>query len=656
MQQCPFCGTKWSGSGPCPGCGLEPETPRDDSMFRPPEDGGKPTQETLPEFDVEKILRWEPSPKADDSQTEEAQEGEAAPLNEGSEEEGETLKKPLKRWQKLAMAAVAVIVAVALVIRLWPQAPALPEDSAFFVQDETLMMLPVGGEPQKVTEYTTELENRLRMSPDGKSIAWSDWEESAIRLLPAVGEEIKVWENRYASSPRFSQDGKYLYLAMTDDEEPNTSALWRYEIASGKEQKIGPLYWDYFVENGTLAAVIDGTRLTVYDLETGEEKWSQETDARWMQFVDDRLYFAQFGENNSQLCCWQDGQVEVLLENIDCLYTREDGTVYIQCYGDDSVPAAEMMKNDLGGADGQEMMQELEEMEIHSPGRTLYYFDGGELHPLGENKRLYFFPNVEQNAAVCSMEYPSAEEAKGTFNLSELYDIWMEQGSIVQSQLDSLWPYEASLEYVAIKDKLFRLPGDVPQEPYTMQIQGDWVCFYATEENILWMGKIEGENVVFQNSFAFQEIMNFTVTAEGNLYYWSTSSIGPLFENGLPIATQAHLQTLQCTEDGAIYFLEGTTASAFTLNRLYQGKKEQVAENVKEFVAYTRDYAVFSQYRDEESDIVDLFTYTAGKGTSLTAEGVQSLLPVIIQQDTPQFDVNPVVSYRGPIGYIDLNF
>ena len=116
MQQCPFCGTKWSGSGPCPGCGLEPETPRDDSMFRPPEDGGKPIQEVSPEFDVEKILRWEPSPEGSDSQAEEAPEGEAAPLEDESEEEGETLKKPLKRWQKLVMAAVAVVVAAALAV------------------------------------------------------------------------------------------------------------------------------------------------------------------------------------------------------------------------------------------------------------------------------------------------------------------------------------------------------------------------------------------------------------------------------------------------------------------------------------------------------------------------------------------------------------
>lgn len=655
MQQCPFCGTKWSGSGPCPGCGLEPETPRDDSMFRPPEDGGKPIQEVSPEFDVEKILRWEPSPEGSNSQAEEAPEGEAAPLEDESDEEGETLKKPLKRWQKLVMAAVAVVVAAALVIRLWPQTPALPEDPAFFVQDKTLMMLPVGGEPQKVTGYTVELENYLQISPDHKSIAWKEPGVSIARLLPAAGEEIKSWEKRYAESTRFSQDGKYLYLSMADDEDEDVRALWRYEIASGEEEKIGPLYWDYFVENGTLAAVYDGTNLTVYDVETKDQKWTQEIDLRWMQFFDDRLYFAQFGANNSQLCCWQNGQVEVLLENIDCLYTRDDGAVYIQCYQDDSVPAAEMMKNDLGGADGQEMMQELEKMEIHSPGRTLYCFDGQELHPLGENKRLYFFPYVEQNAAICSMEYPSAEEVKGTFNLSELYDIWVEQGSIVQSQLDSLWPYEASLDYVAVKGKLFRLPEGVPQEPYTMQIEGDWVCFYAMEENILWVGKIEGENVVSKDSFVFQETMNFTMRPEGNLYYWGTNSIGPLFENGVPISAQAYLPSIQCTSDGAIYFLEGS-GYAFTLHRVYQGKQEQLAENVKDCTGYTRDYATFLQYRDEESDIVDLFTYTAGKGTSLAAEEVQDLLPVVIQQDDPQFDYSMVTSYRVPLGYIDMNF
>ena len=656
MQQCPFCGTQWSGSGPCPGCGLEPETPRDDAMFRPPEDGGKTSRETQPEFDVEKILRWEPSPEAGASpEATQGQEEEAASLEDSAEEEEKPLKSPLKRWQKLLIAAVAVVVVAALVVRLWPQTPALPQDPAFFVQDKTLMMLPAGGEPQQVTEYAVDLENNLHISPDHKSIAWTEPGVSIARLLPAAGEKIKSWEKRYADSPRFSQDGKYLYLSMVDDEDSDSQALWRYEIASGEEQKIGPLYWDYFVENGTLVAALDGTHLTVYDSQTGEEKWSQEADVRWMKLFDDRLYFAVVGQETSQLCCWQDGQVEVLLENIDCLYTREDDVVYIQCYQEDPVPATEMIKNDVGGADGQSMMKELENLEIHSPGRTLYCFDGQELHLLGEDQRLYFFNYVSQNAAISSVKYPPAEEVKGTLSLSEVYDVWMEQGSLVPSQLESLWPCESSLDYVAIKEKLFRLPEDVLQEPYTMQIEGDWVCFYDMEENILWVGKIEGENVTPKDSFIFQETMNFIMTPEGNLYYWGVNSIGPLFENGVPITAQAHLQSIQCTKDGALYFLEGTSAYAFTLNRVYQGKREQIAEKVKDFTAYTRDYAVFVQYRQDEEDTLDLLTYTAGKGTSLAAEGVEDVLPAVIEQEEPQFDNNLAVSYRGPLGYISMN-
>ena len=653
MQQCPFCGTQWNGSGPCPGCGLESKTPRDDAMFRPPEKENSGEKESLPEFKVEELLHWEPSQNVSSEAGEEAAREEQAPvIPEKSEEEPRVLKKPWKRWQKLTIAVVAVVVAVALVVRLWPQTPVLPQTPAFFVQDDTLMALPVNGDPQKITEYAPDIEDSLQVGPDQKSIAWSEPGVSVVKFLPAEGEEAKVWDKRAADSPRFSQDGKYLYFCM-ENEETGDPALWQYEIASGKERMIGPLYWNYFLENGTLLAVYDGTNLTVYEVDTGEEKWSLEDDVRWMKFSDDRLYFAQAGKEAAQLCCWQDGQVEVLLEDLECLYTREDGEVYIQCYQDDLVPAADMVKNDIDNADGHELMGLLEDMEIHSPGRTLYFFDGEELHPLGENQRLYVLSYINRGAAICSMEYPSVEEAKGTLSLNKLYDLWVEQGRILQSQVEALWPYEASLDYVAVEGKLFHLPEDVPQTPYRMQIEGDWICLDVQEENIIWLGKIEGESVVSQNTFAFQETMNFHVTSEGNLYYWSTSSMGPLFENGIPIATQAHLQSLQCTEDGAVYFLEGNSAFAFTLNRVYEGKKEEVAEKVKKFTAYTRDYVTYLQYWEDEEN-QDLFTYTAGKRPVLVAEGVADLLPAI-QQDTPEFDVELAMSYKGPEGYIDMD-
>lgn len=656
MKQCPFCGTQWEGNGPCPGCGVGSETPRDDSLFRPPEEGKKTSQESSPNFEVEELLRWKPSPETSSTEAEEPPiEEEAEPADSADLEERKTsLKRPLKRWQKLAMVAVAIVVVAAIVVRLWPKDVLLPQVPAFFVQDDTLMVLPVNGEPQEITPYNQTVGETLQASPDQKSAAW---EESGpvLKVFPASGEKVKTWEEGNANSPRFSQDGKYLYFSMKE-EGTDSAALWQYDIASGEERMVGPLYWNYFVEDSTLLAAYDGTSLTVYDPGTVEEKWSLEADVRWMEVSDGRLYFAQTGEETSQLCCWQDGQTEVLLENIECLYTREDSTVYIQCYQEEVVPVTELIKDDLGNADGQKLMQELENMKIHSPGRVLYCFDGKELHQMGEDQRLYFFSYLNHNAAICSVEYPSVEEVKGTFSLSELYDVWVQQGAIAQIQVESMWPYESSLDYVAKGETLFHLPKDVPQDPDSMQIQGDWVCFYVDgeEEGTLWLGKIEGESVVSKTVFTFQETMNYTVTSEGNLYYWRAGSIGPIFENGLPVASQAHLQTLQCTDDGAIYFLEGTTAAEFTLNRIYQGKVEEVAENVKDFTAYTRDYVVYLQYQDEEKQDLNLFAYTTGKSPALVSEGVKSLLPVI-QQNTPQFDVNLMISYRGPVGYIDMN-
>lgn len=635
MKQRPFCGTKWKGNGPCPGCGVKPETSQDDSMFRPPEEGKRSVKESSPEFKVEELLRWEPSQDDSPEAGEEASKEEESMPKE--EEEGtRPLKKPWKRWQKLATAAVAVVVAVALVVRLWPQTPILPQVPAFFVQGDTLMALPVNGEPQKVTEYTLHIEDSLQVSPDQKSMAWSESGGSIVKLLPADGEEVKAWENRYASSPFFSQDGKYLYLSM-EDEKTGDSALWQYDMDSGEEKEIGAGSSYNCMENGTLLAVFDGTNLTVYDSNTAEEKWSQEADVRWMNFFDDCLYFAVVGEETSQFCCWQDGQVEVLLENLDCLYTQEDRSLYLQCYQEETFPAAELMKDDVYSETEKMMLQRLENMTVHSPERSLYYFDGSTLHSLGENRRLYFFPEREQAAMVCSVESSSFEEIKGTLGLLETYDMLSSSGlydPLIKMQLESQWPCEISQSYVAVGEKLFLLPEDAPQNPYQMRVAGDWVCFYAEEESGLWLGKMEGEKVVFQNFFSAQNLINFMVTAEGNVYYWSGDTTGTLFENGLPVATQVHLNSLQYTDDGAIYFLNGPSSFAFTLNRLYQGKQQRLAENVKEFTAYTRDYVVFLQYGEGEGE--KLFTCIVGKKPVLAAEQVDSLLPSI-EKDTSDF-------------------
>ena len=628
MQQCPFCGTQWKGRGPCPHCGKKPEV-RDDSLFQPPADGQKDTPDSSQRFEVEELLRWKPS-----AETSSEEEGKEHIPSTEPEPDAPPKKKPMKWWHKLAMAAVAVIVAAALVIQLWPQTPVLPKSPVFFVQDEDLMMLPANGEPEKITEYALDLENGLCMSPDQKSIAWDGAGVTGVYLLPAAGEEVRSWKDHFEFSPEFSRDGKYLYF-LAEQEDGDSRSIRQYNLETEEEQQIGLENSNSFVENGELIAMKNDTQLAVYDLDTREEKWSQTCSVSWMEFFEDQLYFVTVDEKKSQFCCWQDGNVEVLLDNVECLYFPEEDTFYIQCYQEETFSVTELVKPGDYGEVGEVLLQKLETMKVHSPARSLYYFDGSTLHSMGENERLYFFPQREKGAMVCSVESPSYEEAKGTCDLTEICQTWtvdMLTLSLneltLQVQMESIWPCEISQAYIASGEKLYPLPEDAPRAPYQMRMAGDWVCFYETEENNLWLGKIEGEQVVSKNSFRLQSPENFMVTAEGNVYAWSGDSTGTLFENGVPIASQVEISSIQYTDDGAIYFLSGSSTFELTLSRLYQGKQEQLAENVRSFTAYTRDYAAYLQYR-EDGQGEDLFTSTKGEKPTLAAQQVENLLPSI---------------------------
>ena len=629
MQQCPFCGTQWSGSGPCPSCGLEPETSRDDAMFRPPENDPKAPQEAPPEFEVEKLLRWEPSPEADASpEATQEQEEEDASLKDSAEEEEKPLKSPLKRWQKLTMAAVAVVVVAALVVRLWPQTPSLPPVPAFFVQNNTLMALPMGDKPQKLAAYNQGIEDSVKISPDHQKIAWV---ENGILNMMLPEEEVVSFSKTPAYYPQFSQDGRFLYCMVQEDEE---NILYQMDVSSRQERRVGPVGYYSYWEDRSLLVLQEDSRFAIYDVDTLKEIGSLEIEGTIVSLSGNRVYYVENmagAEGKMRLCCWQDGETMVVLENIISYFNNGDGPAYIQCNENavDSVSIAELVNNDLG-TEGNNFLKSLEQQTITPPqSGSVYYFTGDALRPLGEGLTLSLFPEQkEKTVLISSPGYASVEEAKGAFSLKELYELVSSAPEIyLQGYILDHWPKKDSKNFVAVEEKLYRMPEDAPKDLYQFRLAGDYVCLYQKgQESSLWVGRLQGENVEYQASYLIPEmwITDFTVTQQGEVYYWEGEYTTTLYKNGVQISPKVAPGSIQCTQDGAVYFLEGASSQNLTLCRVYGEEREELAQKVMDFFPYTRDYVVCLQLR-EDGQGSDLLACTAGEEPVVAAEQVERL-------------------------------
>lgn len=635
MKQCPFCGTKWKGKDPCPNCGLDPENNRDESMFQPSAEETGDFQDAPPDFEVEELLRWEPSSQDDAGETEEkdSKEQEEPFPEEGEEEEILTPRRRWRLWQKLATAAVAVAAAAALVIGLWPKTPALPREPAFFVKDNTLMVLPADGEPQKLGEYIDGMEATLAVSPDHRDIAWTE-NETVKRM--ALGGEAVAFSQAPASYPKFSQDGKYLYCMAKENEE---KSLYQIDVASGQERKVGPMEYYAYWEDGSLLAVQRDSGLDVYDLNTLEKRWSNQVQSELVGSFDGSLYYLERVDDMGtvRMCRRKGGEMEELLTNVTGGIPLSGGGAYLlECTGEE-VPLAGLLENDIG-ADGEEIIKELEGRTVRIPKTSLYCLRNGQLTLMGDSLNIQQYDEKVGATLAFDVEYQAAEETR--FPLSDIQAVYGNDKTnialYVEEYISIMWPRESTLRYLVKDGKLFTLPEDVPQSGYSFQIAGDWMSFCHnnedTEKSGLWLGRIEGETVVSQGFYSVADTDHYVLTdrylltSAGKVYYWSVQAnqfSGTIYENGVPLVTDVNLQNVQTTQDGAVYFLSGS-AESWTLNRVVDGKVEALAKDVDEFTAFTRDYALALQRQPGKTGY-GLLVLEDGKEPRIAAQQVETL-------------------------------
>lgn len=639
MKQCPFCGAQWNGKGSCPNCGVNPEVIRDESLFRPPKDGAGIWQEPPPEFEVEKLLQWVPPPQPEKPTGEAmAEEEEASSVPEEPEEIPQCSPDRFKPWQKRTAAAVAVAVVVtAVAVKLWPQPQALPEEPAFFVQDNTLMALPAGGKPQMLDVYYQGVEESIEISPDHQSVAWV---QNGVLKTAIPEEEMTFFSKTPAYAPRFSTDGRFLYCIVSEE---NESVLYQMDIASKQERRVGPVGYGSYWENSSLLVIQGDGQLTIYNVDTLEEMDTLEIEGMAVSLFENRMYYIENmadAAKGMQLCCWQNGETMVALENISSCSLNADGSAYMACYQKEGEPVfiAELMKNDMG-AEGEAFLKSLEGKTIPSPNRCLYYFTGSALRPMGENLALLLSPQTisqrteNERMMVSSPGYVPVEKIKGTYSLSELYELVMDVPDLsFSAYITGQWPQENPVNFMAVEEKLFRLPEDSLPNPIDFRSAGDWTCLYqlggqGIAQPTLWAGKLEGDHVSYQNSYSLPEtgVTDFIITPEGDLYYWEGQYTASLYANGVKISDEVVPESIQYTHDGAVYFLEGVYADKLTLCRIYGGKREELARNITAYISYTRNYAVCLQNREDQKGY-DLLVCTGENENQLVAEQVDSLV------------------------------
>lgn len=648
MKKCPFCGIEWTGEGPCPNCGMQSEKEsRDDSLFRRPE-GENPVRQPLEkEFSVEEL--FQPTPQAEPDQNDEKSsespiENESIPdgHNIPNENEGITVVKSerqsMKLWQKVVAAVVLLAVIITAAVQLWSRPPVLPEDPAFYIQNDMLMSLFAGDEPQAVAEYSEAysagIDNTLQVSPDKKTFSWINLDNGKINVKSSGSEAVEM-EHSASWYPFFSEDGKFLYYYA--ENENGEVILYQYGIETQTAQKVCALEAsgnNYLSQDGLLA-VSSGGQLTVYEEKTLSQKWSQKINAIPVSISQNKLYYKEEMEESYRLCCWNGNQTESLLEEIVYSYQLSNGTMYFLCAKDEWTPLSELIENDVSE---NELKEDPDEILVRSPQRTLYYFDGVQVHKLGDSMTINVSSESDNAIVTASLVYKEPEEVKKEVKLSSiLQDLQYTSGTNIADYMESIWPIEAETYFVTRGKKLYQLPEDVPF-PQSFKICGDWICLFTSyfgSTKGLWRGRLEGQEVISQESYKIDDLVDYEVTPDGTVYYWTGQSVGDVYKNGTLLAEDINASSIQVTDDGVLYYLGdyAVGGEGWTLNRYQNEEFQQLAQGVTDFVAYTQDYVLFLQLREDRG--WDLYSSIGENTPMLVAENVDKLVHMLSLKPTP---------------------
>lgn len=610
-MKCRNCGTEFPDNlRQCPTCGW-PRSEND--LFRRPEEDKSPAPASEPNDSPAfsfPISRQEPQPsKAEEiPETEETEDSEkSSSLPEVSHPDSKQKKLSWKPWQKITAGALILVLIAVSVFLLWPRSANLPAETLLYKKNGALMAFVPGQEPWTITTEPGNISNySMKQVPEGHGLIWEHVSTGGLYYQPIGGERVEIAAEN-AGAPKLSSNGKYIYYETYRD--GNTDALHQYRISDGQNRTIidGGKFdsWYLWQDGSKIVVSLSGT-IEIINADTLEVIWTREGVTYTLPGVyTNALYFLV----DRELWRWdsENEKEKKLLDGFMTYYLTEDGALYCQVSTGTQIALSELLENDLPGEEGEALLKKAEGIMVTTPESALYYCDGGEPVKLGEDLRLSRVSNSENLLAI-SIDY--AAEYK--MPLSEMKESLTMMGG--EEDLEAVvvpnWPYEVGTTSLLLQGKTYELtlPEELSGSIALMEIAGDHVVAAVrgadSAQSGIWVGKIQDDTIVDDAVYPNLLAYGYHLTESGDLYYWLDETIGPLYLNGEVLEEEVNVAEIQYTEDGALYYLAEPSAKGWTLKCRTDGQTRELAKQVADYMAYTRDFAYYLSIEDNGMNLM----------------------------------------------------
>lgn len=610
-MKCRNCGTEFPDNlRQCPTCGQQRS---EDDLFRRPEEDKAPAPASEPNDSPAfsfPISRQEPQPsKAEEiPETEEAEDSEkSSSLPEVSQPDSKQKKLSWKPWQKITASVLILVLVAVSVFLLWPRSANLPAETLLYKKNGALMAFVPGQEPWTITTEPGNISNySMKQVPEGQGLIWEHVSTGGLYYQPIGGERVELAAEN-SGAPKLSSNGKYIYYETYRD--GNTDALHQYRISDGQNRTLmdgGQFNSWYLWQDGSKIVVSLSGTIEIIDAETLGVLWTREGVTYTLPGVyTNALYFLV----DRELWCWdsESGEEKKLLDGFMTYYLTEDGALYCQVSIGTQIALSELLENDLPGEEGEALLKQAEGIMVTTPESALYYCDGGEPVKLGEDLRLSRVSNSENLLAI-SIDY--AAEYK--MPLSEMKESLTMMGG--EEDLEAVvvpnWPYEVGTTSLLLQGKTYELtlPEELSGSIALMEIAGDHVVAAVrgadSAQSGIWVGKIQDDTIVDDAVYPNLLAYGYHLTESGDLYYWLDETIGPLYLNGEVLEEEVNVAEIQYTEDGALYYLAEPSAKGWTLKCRTDGQTRELAKQVADYMAYTRDFAYYLSIEDNGMNLM----------------------------------------------------
>ena len=446
----------------------------------------------------------------------------------------------------------------------------------------------------------------MKQVPEGHGLIWEHVSTGGLYYQPIGGERVEIAAEN-AGAPKLSSNGKYIYYETYRD--GNTDALHQYRISDGQNRTIidGGKFdsWYLWQDGSKIVVSLSGT-IEIIDADTLEVIWTREGVTYTLPGVyTNALYFLV----DRELWRWdsENEKEKKLLDGFMTYYLTEDGALYCQVSTGTQIALSELLENDLPGEEGEALLKKAEGIMVTTPESALYYYDGGEPVKLGEDLRLSRVSNSENLLAI-SIDY--AAEYK--MPLSEMKESLTMMGG--EEDLEAVvvpnWPYEVGTTSLLLQGKTYELtlPEELSGSIALMEIAGDHVVAAVrgadSAQSGIWVGKIQDDTIVDDAVYPNLLAYGYHLTESGDLYYWLDETIGPLYLNGEVLEEEVNVAEIQYTEDGALYYLAEPSAKGWTLKCRTDGQTRELAKQVADYMAYTRDFAYYLSIEDNGMNLM----------------------------------------------------